>query len=249
VRVAVAGGTGLVGKLVVAAVRAGGHEPIVLARSCGVDLTTGEGLDDALAGSDVIVDVSNVTTTSRRVWVAFFEAGTRELLSAGQRLGVRHHVALSIVGVDRVNFPYYEGKRRQEALLLEDSGRTSVLRCTQLHEFAGQLLRRMRGPIVPVPRMRSQPIAATEAAAALLEAVTGEPMGLMADLAGPEVLEMTDCVRQLVRAARLRRVVIPVRLPGAAGRKMAGGALLPTEPGPRGKQTFAEWLQLQQPFH
>jgi uncharacterized protein YbjT (DUF2867 family) len=141
-RVAVAGGTGTVGRHVVAALTAAGHDPVVLARSRGVDLVSGRGLDDVLAGATALVDVSNLTTTRTRESVAFFDAVTRNLVAAGGRAGVKHHVALSIVGMDRLRYAYYEGKRRQEELLLAGPAPASVLRCTQFHEFAGQVLAR-----------------------------------------------------------------------------------------------------------
>jgi uncharacterized protein YbjT (DUF2867 family) len=241
-KIAVAGGTGWVGTFVVDAVRASGHQPLVLARSTGVDLTTGSGLDDALYGASALIDVSNVTTTSKAKSVAFFEASTENLIAAGQRAGVSHHVALSIVGIDRVDLGYYEGKRRQEALVLSGGVPASVLRATQFHEFAAQMLERSGGPFAPVPRMRSQPIAAREVAWALVELAAREPVGLAPELAGPEQHEMPDLVRQLLRARGSHRIVVPVRLPGAAGKAMATGGLLPTGPGPRGRQTFAQWL-------
>ncbi|MGI8334242.1 SDR family oxidoreductase [Actinomadura scrupuli] len=241
-RIAVAGGTGQVGKFVVDAVRAAGHEPTVISRSAGVDITTGSGLAEALQGTSAVIDVSNVTTTSRRKSVAFFEAGTRNLLGAGRAAGVSHHVALSIVGIDRVDFGYYEGKRRQEELLLAGPVPASILRATQFHEFAIQVLERGGGPFALVPRMATQPIAAREVAHALVELAVREPAGMAPDLAGPERRELTDMARQVLRARGGHRVVVPLRLPGAAGRAMAGGALLPAGPGPRGKQTFAQWL-------
>ena len=115
--IAVAGGTGLVGRMVVEEVRRAGATPVVVARSAGVDLTTGAGLDAALGGVDAVIDASNVETMSAKVSVGFFEAATTHLLAAGERAGVRHHVALSIVGCDRVDLPYYLGKRRQEELV------------------------------------------------------------------------------------------------------------------------------------
>ena len=240
-RIAVAGGTGLVGRLVVEEVRAAGHTPVVLARSTGVDLTTGAGLDQALDGADAVVDVSNVTTTGRARSVAFFEAATGNLLAAGERAGVAHHVALSIVGVDRVGLGYYRGKLAQEALVLADGVAGSVLRATQFHEFAAQMLER-GGPFALAPRMLTQPVAAREVAVALAELAAGEPVGLAPDLAGPERQQMSDMVRRLLRARGGRRPVLPVRFPGATGRAMAQGGLLPTGPGPRGSQTFDEWL-------
>ena len=245
-RVAVAGGTGLVGRHVVAALRGAGHDPVVLARSCGVDLTAGTGLNQALTGVDVVVDVSNVFTASRRASVAYFTASTQHLLDAGRRAGVGHHVALSIVGVDRVDAGYYAGKLAQEQLVLAGPLPATVLRATQFHEFAGQLLARSQGPLAAVPRMRVQPVAAREVGQALVGIVLTGPAGRAPDLAGPAEHELVDLARQVLRAHRSRRLVLPVRLPGRAGHAMASGALLPAGPGQRGQQTFAEWLAAEQ---
>jgi uncharacterized protein YbjT (DUF2867 family) len=242
VRVAVAGATGVTGRYVVRALAAAGHEGVVLARSRGVDVTTGTGLDDAVAGADAVIDVSNLTTMSKKKSVAFFTAGTQRLLAAGQRAGVRHHVALSIVGVDRVDFGYYEGKRRQEELVLAGPVPSSVLRSTQFHEFAGQVLAQGRGPVAVVPRMRIQPVAAQEVAAALVALATGPAVGYAPELAGPSEEQLVDLARQLLQARRQRRMVLPLRIPGQAGRAMIEGGLLPSGPGPRGEQTFATWL-------
>jgi uncharacterized protein YbjT (DUF2867 family) len=241
-RIAVAGGTGVVGRHVVAALEAAGHDAVVLSRSGGVDLEHGAGLDAALIGVAAVVDVSNVPTLSRRRSVEFFTAATRNLLAAEARASVAHHVALSIVGVDRVDLGYYEGKRRQEQLVLDGPVPGTVLRATQFHEFAEQTLARSRGPVVVVPRMRSQPVAAREVGATLAELAAGPAVAMAPELAGPDELEMVDMVRALVRRRGLRRAVLPVRVPGRAGRAMAGGGLLPVGPGPRGQQTFAEWL-------
>lgn len=245
-KVAVAGGTGVVGRYVVAAVAAQGHTPVVLSRSAGVDLVTGRGLDEALAGADAVVDVSNVTTLSRRRSVAFFETATRHLVDAGRRAGVAHHVALSIVGCDRVDLGYYAGKVRQEELVLAAGVPGSVLRATQFHEFPGQLLERGRGPVV-VPDMLSQPIAAREVGAALAELALGDPVGMAPEIAGPEQLRMPEMVRALLRARGEDRRVWTLRLPGRAARAAATGGLLPTGPGPRGVQTYAEWLAAEVP--
>ena len=242
-RVAVAGGTGVVGRHVVAALAAAGCEPVVLARSTGIDLVRGAGLDDALRGVGAVVDVSNVATQRRSAAVGFFTAATSALLAAGARAGVRHHVVLSIVGVDRVDTGYYAGKRAQEELVLAGDVPATVLRATQFHEFAEQVLAIVGGPVAPVPRMRVQPVAAREVGAHLAELVLGPPRGQAPELAGPEVHELSDLVRRLLRARGSRRRVLPLQGPTAASRAAVGGALLPTGPGPRGLQTFDAWLQ------
>ena len=231
----------MVGRHVVEALHAAGDEAVVLARSSGVDLVSGAGLRDALIGSDAVIDVSNVATASRRRSVAFFEAATTNLLDAGEYCGVRHHVVLSIVGCDRVGLGYYAGKCRQEQLVRGGRVPASILRATQFHEFAGQLLERA-GPLPVIPRWQTQPVAAREVAAALIETVHREPAALLPDLAGPQRRWMLDLVRAVANARNLHRPVLGIRLPGKAGRALADGALVPSEDGPRGVQTFDDWL-------
>jgi uncharacterized protein YbjT (DUF2867 family) len=238
-KIAVAGGTGLVGRLVVDAARGRGHDVVVLARSEGVDLTTGAGLADRLAGVDVVIDTSNRATHERAEAEAFFGGVTRTLLAAESAAEVGHHVALSIVGIDDVDTDYYAGKRVQERVLAEGEVPWSVLRATQFHEFAEQALHFVSvGPFSLVPRMLSQPVAAQEVAVALVEIAEGEPVGRAPELGGPERLQMVGLARRVAG----RRRVIGVRVPGAAGRAMRSGALCPTGPGPRGRITFDEWL-------
>lgn len=242
-RLAVAGGTGVVGRHVVAALSRAGHDPTVISRSEGIDVLAGTGLDEALEGVSVIVDVCNVPALGRAKSEAFFTAATTNLMAAGERAGVGHYVALSIVGCDKVDLGYYFGKRLQEQLALAGPLPASILRATQFHEFAAQLVERSPGgPLVAVPRMRSQPIAAREAAEALADVALGEPGGMVGDVAGPEVHDMPDLVRLVLRSRGSRRAVLGVRLPGATGRALAAGGLIPDEPGVRGTQTFAEWL-------
>lgn len=244
-RIAVAGGTGVVGRYVVEAVRAAGHEPVVMARSVGVDLVSGEGLAAALAGVEVIIDASNVAAASRRASEEFFAATTGNLERYGAEAGVKHLVVLSIVGIDEVGLGYYYGKRQQEAVATAGSLRLTILRATQFHEFPGQFIDRSRGPVMVVPKWRTQPIAAREVAETLVELAVAEPAGMAPELAGPEVLDMDDLVRQVLRKRGMRRLVLSARLPGKLGRGLASGALTPDEPSSRGTQTFADWLAEQ----
>ncbi|MEV6601618.1 NAD(P)H-binding protein [Actinoplanes sp. NPDC051346] len=238
-KVAVAGGTGLTGRHVVETLTAVGHEPVVLARGRGVDLLTGAGLDSALAGVDAIIDVSNVTTMKRKVAVGFFEQAGRNLLAAAARAGVRHHVVLSIVGIDRVASGYYQGKLRQEAVVRDRGVPWSVLRATQFHEFAGQLLDRLPGPIAFMPRLTVQPIAVREVAEALVALAADEPRGMAGELAGPRVESLVTMARRLIAAGGARRrPVLPLWVPGPMGH----GGLLPSGPGARGVRTFDQWL-------
>lgn len=236
-RIAVAGGTGLIGSMVVARAREAGHDVLSLSRAEGVDLRTGQGPD--LTGVEAVVDVLNAPGISRKVAAPFFERTTAMLLAAGARAGVGHHVVLSIVGIDRVPTGYYRSKLRQEQLVQEGGVPWTVLRATQFHEFPLQLLSRATGPVVPVPRMRSATVAADEVAQHLLALAQGSPQGRAADMSGPEVHEMPDLVRRLLATEGRHALVVPVRV----AKQMADGGLLPETPGVVGQQTFEQWLQ------
>jgi uncharacterized protein YbjT (DUF2867 family) len=243
-RVAVVGGTGLVGRHVMRTLQRDGHEAIVVARSRGIDVMTGAGLDDALAGVHAVIDVANISTNRRQAAVDFFSRATEQLMAAERRADVGHHVVLSIVGIDDVDWGYYEGKRHQEAVALAGPVPVSVLRATQFHEFVAQILSRTRfGPVAVVPRMRVQTIAAREVASSLASLAVGTPVGRVADLAGPEPHDLPELARRLATSRGRRLLVLPLKVPGAAGRAMAGGRLLPGRGARLGQQTFDQWLR------
>lgn len=251
-RIAVAGGTGVVGRHVTSACRERGHHVVVVSRSHGVDLRTGEGLEAALDGVDAIVDVTNAGTTGRKAATAFFTAVAGRLQTVGAACGVRHLVALSIVGLERAEgYGYYAAKLRHEQAVLDGPLPATILRATQFHEFAGQILdRTRRGPLALMPTMRVQPVAAATVGAALADLATAgpvpaepaQPAGPISELAGPEPEDLVAMARAVVRHQGRRTVVVPLRLPGAAGRAMRTGALLPS-PGARlAGPTFEQWL-------
>ena len=241
-RIAVAGGTGTVGRHVVDQATRAGHEVVALARSNGVDLTTGDGLRSAIEGADAIIDVSSVQTLSARVSRDFFGSVTENLLAAARGADV-HHVALSIVGAAAAPHGYYAGKLVQEQRVAASAGHWSILRATQFHEFAAQVLAQAKilGAHL-VPRMRSQPVAASEVAAALIQIVESGAHGDEPDLAGPREERMADLSRSYLRRTGSAARVLEVRLPGALGAAMAKGGLLPGSDARLGSQTFAQWL-------
>jgi uncharacterized protein YbjT (DUF2867 family) len=241
-RIAVAGGTGVVGAQVVAQAEERGHQALALSRATGVDVRAGTGLADRLAGVDVVVDCLNIKTSSRSRATAFFTATTRNLLAAEEVAGVRHHVVLSIVGIDRVRFAYYRAKLAQERLV-QSSGRPfTILRAAQFHEFGAQLLERARvGPVVAAPRMLSAPVAAGEVATALIDLAEGEPLGGIVDIGGPEPLDVPTMIRRLLAVRGPRLQVVPVPLPGL-GRPARTGALVPEDPWRAGEQRYDDWL-------
>lgn len=243
-KIAVAGGTGTVGKHVVDIARAAGHDVVVLSRSTGTDLLTGAGLTTALDGINTVIDVSATTSTATKESVRFFGTVTKNLREAENAAGVNHHVALSVVGAAKVNANYYAGKAVQEDMLLAETDGWSLLRTTQFHEFAQQLIHHGKvGPFQIVPTMRTQPIAASEVAQELLTIASGDPRGLEPDLAGPQEERMSVLVKRLLDASGKTNPVVQVSLPGAWGRGMRDGSLLPTDSTRTAGQTFEEWVE------
>ncbi len=169
-RIAVAGGAGTVGHYIVEQATTAGHDVVVLSRSNGVDLVTGDGARAAIDGADAVIDVASIQTLSATASRKFFGTVTEKLLAAARGADV-HHVALSIVGAAQAPAGYYAGKLLQEQLVAASAGHWSILRATQFHEFAVQVLAQAKilGAHL-VPRMRSQPVAASEVAAALSQA-------------------------------------------------------------------------------
>jgi len=242
-RIVVAGATGTLGGHVADAVRTAGHDPVSVSRRSGTDLLSGEGLADLLRDASAVIDASSTSSISTKGSVRFFSTVTRNLLAAERTAGVLHHVGVSIIGAAKVPAYYYAGKAAQENILMAGQGGWSLLRTTQFHEFAAQLAGRGKvGPLQIVPSMRSQPIAAAEVAAELVGIALGEPRGLGPDLAGPREESMTDMVRRCLAAARQRRPVVGVQMPGTWGRGMRDGSILPGPDARLGSQTFEEWL-------
>lgn len=247
-KVAVAGGTGTVGRHVVAALEEAGHRPVVLSRGEGVDLVAGSGLDAALDGVEAVVDVTSTPTLSSRRSREFFSAVTRNLLAAEQRAGVGHHVALSIVGVDRGRTGHYAGKLAQEDLVEHGPVPWTILRATQFHEFASQMHQALKaGPWRLSPRMRTQPVAAAEVGRRLAELAVGGPAGRARELAGPREEWLPDLVRRWDLAQGGRGRVVGVPMPGPLGRAMRDGSLLPGPDDDLAGPTFADWLADRRP--
>ncbi|GAA1854815.1 SDR family oxidoreductase [Microbacterium koreense] len=243
-RIAVAGGTGISGQHVVAAARARDHEVVVLARSTGIDLLSGAGVERALRGVDAVIDMSNPSSTETPDAVSFFAGVTHTLLTAGHRAGVAHHIAVSIVGIDAAPEGYYAGKLTQERLIAEGAVPWTIQRSTQFHEFAAQMFARATvAGIHLAPRGRVQPIAAHELATHLVRRAEEGPQGRARDLAGPREESLAEMVRSYARAIGHRMPLPAISVPGAIGRAQRSGALLPSGDSLLGTQTFTEWLQ------
>ncbi|MFD4960326.1 SDR family oxidoreductase [Microbacterium sp. NPDC058389] len=242
-KIAVAGGTGVVGRHVVDAARSDGHEIVVLSRAAGIDLLTGAGLEAALDGVEAVVDTANVETLSAKKATDFFERATGTLVAGAVRAGVRHLVVLSIVGIDRMPYDYYAGKVAQERVAEASPVPWTILRATQFHEFAGQMFARGKvGPLHVAPRARVQPVAAREVGRHLATLAGGVPQGRAADLAGPREERLDDMIKAYATHIGHRGWIPSVSLPGAQLKAMRDGRALPGAGATLGVQTFAEWL-------
>ncbi|WP_136043018.1 NAD(P)H-binding protein [Microbacterium sp. A20] len=242
-RIAVAGGTGTVGRHTVEAVQAAGHEVVVLSRSQGVDLVTGHGLEAGLAGADAVIDVASIQTLKASAAIEFFTAATGNLLSAAADAGVRHVVLLSIVGIDRIPYDYYAGKVAQEKVVEASRVPWTILRATQFHEFAGQMFERAKvGPLHLAPNARTQPVAAAEVGARLAALAAAEPQGRVRDFAGPREESLAAMVRAFARREGYRGWIPALNVPGPQMAGMRAGHALPGPDADLGVQTFAEWL-------
>jgi uncharacterized protein YbjT (DUF2867 family) len=246
VRIAVAGGTGLAGRQTVKALRRSGHDAVVIARSVGVDLTSGDGLADALVGVDAVIDVTNTPTVDPEEAREFFATTTKQLLAAEHNAGVRHHVVLSIVGVERVEGNgHYAGKRAQERAALAGRVPATIVRATQFFDFAAMVVERTRrGQVATVPPLLVQPVAVSDVGDVLIEKAAGEPQHGVAELAGPELQDLVDMARRTLAARKTPLRLIP-SWRGPFGVEMAGEVLLPGPDAQIAPTTFEAWLGAQ----
>ena len=248
-KIAVAGGTGMVGTKLVAALRDRDHEVVVLSRSAGVDLVAGHGLTEALHGVEVVVDVTSTVTTKAAECAAFFGAVAGHLQRAGAEAGVRLIVSLSIVGIDGLDgggpYGHYVGKLVQERQIKAGSVPNVILRATQFHEFAGQMIDwTAKGGLMPCPKQPSQTVA-LDTVVQHLSALVDAPHNagtLTIDLAGPEKRMLADLVRATARARGRKVLVIPVWLPGETPRRIRAGALQAPAGSIIDGPAFDEWL-------
>ncbi|MET8337437.1 SDR family oxidoreductase [Streptosporangium canum] len=245
-RIAVAGATGNIGALTVAALERGGHDVVRVSRSLGVDLSTGDGLDDALAGVEAVVDVTNGPAAGPAEAVAYFGTATRNLLAAEERAGVRHHVLLSIAAVDRVEGnAHYAGKREQERLVAVGPVPWTIVRATQFHDFAAMVASwTEQDGVAAIAPLLVQPIAPADVADILGEIALGEPQGRYADIAGPDPQDLVDMARR-TNEARGRVVKLVPTWSAGFGLAMAGNVLMPGEGARIAPTTFDEWLAEQ----
>uniref|UniRef100_UPI0011A09A62 SDR family oxidoreductase n=2 Tax=Paenibacillus TaxID=44249 RepID=UPI0011A09A62 len=201
-KIVVIGGSGLIGAKLVNNLEVLGHEVAAASRSLGVNTLTGEGLAEALHAAEVVVDVSNSPSFEDKAVLEFFETSTRNLLAAESAAGVGHHVALSVVGTERLlQSGYFRAKMAQEELIQDSKIPYTIVRATQFFEFLGGIADvATEGDIVRLPPALMQPIVSDDIAAALVDFTLGTPVNGIVDVAGPDQFRMDELIRQYLSA-------------------------------------------------
>jgi uncharacterized protein YbjT (DUF2867 family) len=243
-KIVVIGGAGLIGKKLVNKLREAGHDVLAASPSSGVNAVTGEGLSGALAGAQVVVDVSNSPSFEDKAVMEFFENSGRNLAAAEKAAGIRHHVALSVVGTDRLQESgYFRAKLAQEKLIKESGVPYSIVRATQFFEFVGGIAQSAAdGQSVRLPPAMMQPIVSDDVAAALADVAVAAPINGTIELAGPEPIRMDELVRQFFAARQDKRQVTTDPKAGYFGTPVNDRSLTPGANPRLGRTRFADWL-------
>ncbi|ATC65583.1 NmrA family transcriptional regulator [Nibricoccus aquaticus] len=243
-KIVVIGGTGLIGRKLIPILRTLGHTAVPASPSTGVNAVTGEGLANALAGADVVVDVSNSPSFEKQAAMDFFVNSTRNLLAAEAAAGVRHHVALSVVGTDRVpDSDYFLAKLAMENLLSAGPVPHTIVRATQFFEFAPSIIYgATEGDFVRVPPALMQPIAADDVARLLAAISTAAPINGIVKIAGPEPIRMPGFARDYLLASGDPRQVKTDPAARYFGAAVDDRSLTPASPARRGSILFKDWL-------
>ncbi|WP_405718788.1 SDR family oxidoreductase [Streptomyces sp. NBC_01537] len=246
-KVVVIGGTGLIGSKVVAGLGEHGHEAVAAAPNTGVNTLTGEGLAEALQGASVVVDVSNSPSFEDEAVMDFFRTSTTNLLKAETEAGVAHHVALSVVGTDRLlGSGYFRAKQAQEDLIKASGNPYSIVHATQFFEFAKGLADGVtEGDTVHLPDAKIQPIVSDDVAAAVGRTAVGDPVGGVVEVAGPEAFQLEEFIRMGLSAQNDPRKIVTDPQATYWGAELQETTLLPGPDAHIAGTRFADWLAQQ----
>jgi uncharacterized protein YbjT (DUF2867 family)/quercetin dioxygenase-like cupin family protein len=255
VKVVVIGGTGLIGSKVVNILRQRGHEVVAASPSSGVNTLTGEGLAEALKGAQVVVDVANSPSFEDKPALDFFETSGRNLLSAEKSAAVKHHVALSVVGTDRLTGSgpgslsgYFRAKMAQENLIKASGIPFTIVHATQFFEFVKNIAQSAAdGSTIRLSPVLMQPMVSDDVAAAVADVALGEPMNAMIEVAGPDKIRQDELVRQFLTATGDTRNVVTDANAGYYGIKVNDQSLVPGDNPRLGTTRFEEWLSRTTP--
>jgi uncharacterized protein YbjT (DUF2867 family) len=246
-KIVVIGGTGLIGSKLVDILRERGHAVLAASPSSGVNTVTGEGLDRALADAEVVVDVANSPLFEDDAAMAFFTTAGRNLLAAAARAGVKHHVALSVVGTDRLgDSGYFRAKSAQEKLIRESGLPYTIVHATQFFEFlSGIVAFSLQGDIIVLPNTLFQPIASDDVALAMADAALSAPVNGIVEIAGPERAPMAALVQRYLAAIGDPRTVRADAHARYFGVEVDEDTLVPHSKARLGSITLEDWLRTQ----
>ncbi len=244
-KIVVIGGTGLIGSKLVTKLEEQGHEAVAASPASGVDTLTGDGLAEALAGAAVVVDVSNSPSFEDAAVLEFFETSTRNLLAAEAAAGVGHHVALSVVGTERLSESgYFRGKIAQEQLIRSGSIPYSIVHATQFFEFVKSIAATATdGDTVRLAPVLIQPIAADDVARAVGRVAVGAPVNGIVEVAGPEQWRLDELIRRGLTARNDQRTVVADPHARYFGAEVSERTLVPGEGARLGETRFEDWLR------
>jgi uncharacterized protein YbjT (DUF2867 family) len=248
-KIVVIGGSGLIGTKVVKNLRQLGHQVVAASPSSGVNTITGEGLTEALAGAQVVVDVANSPSWEDKTVLEFFETSGRNLLAAEAAAGVGHHVALSVVGTERLLASgYFRAKMAQEKLIKASPVPYTIVRATQFFEFVGGIAQSATdGQTVRLSPALFQPIVSDDVAAALVDVVVGAPLNGMVELAGPERVPLDKLVGRFLSATQDPRQVVTDVHARYFGIELNDQSLTPGDNPRIGPTRFEDWLSRSKP--
>jgi uncharacterized protein YbjT (DUF2867 family) len=243
-KIVVIGGSGLIGSRVITKLREQKHEAIDASPKSGVNSVTGEGLAEAMKGASVVVDVSNAPSWEDAAVMKFFEASTRNLLSHEATAGVKHHVALSVVGTDRMlDSGYFRAKIAQENLIKASSIPYSLVRATQFFEFVKAIADySTEGNKVRLPHVFFQPMAADDVASAVSQVALGKPINGTVEIGGPERSHLDEVIRKGLAASKDLREVVADPHGHYYGIEVKERTLVPDDGAMLGKTRFEDWL-------
>ena len=243
-KLVIIGGTGLIGSKLVTKLREHGHEAVAAAPNTGVNTLTGEGLAEALQGASVVVDVSNSPSFEESAVMEFFTTSTRNLLDYAAAAGVKHYVALSVVGAERIpDSPYLRAKNAQETLIKGGGIPYSIVQATQFFEFVKRIAdEATEGTTVRLPAILIQPMAADDVAKAVGRVAVGAPLNGTVEVAGPEQFRFDELIRQGLAARDDPREVVVDPQARYFGAELGERSLVPAGDARFGEISFQEWL-------
>ncbi|MEZ0451793.1 SDR family oxidoreductase [Sphingobacterium thalpophilum] len=245
-KILVIGGTGLIGTKTVAKLRGLGHEVIAASPNTGINTITGEGLAEAVNGAEVVIDLANSPSFADKEVMDFFETSGKNLLAAEINAGVKHHIALSVVGTSRLQASgYFRAKQVQENLIVESGIPYTIIHSTQFLEFLGGIVASSQdGNVINLSTARIQPIAAEDVSSFVTEFALGQPVHGIVEIGGPEQFELANLVKEYLVKTKSPKQVVGNKDALYFGSPLEEFTLIPAEGAKLGKLTFEEWFRL-----